>query len=157
MSEHPTFTVTKVQDFAEIEQEFMQRVSQTVYCSVSTIDSQNRPRSRVLHPVWDGKTGWIGTFRNSPKSKHLARNPHLSMAYVADGWKPVYIECVAEWKDDIAERQWFWDWVQTVPYPMGYNPADAFTFDDTFGVLKLTPWRIEVYTLAVGTKIWQAE
>jgi hypothetical protein len=38
--------------------------------------------SRVLHPIWEGSTGWILTHRGSHKSKHLAANPHTSLAYV---------------------------------------------------------------------------
>lgn len=149
------FTVVNVQDFAEIEQEFLERVTRFIWCSAATVDNKNRPRSRVLHPVWEGKTGWVGTYRQSLKSKHLAHSPYLSLAYIADPMKPVYVDCVAEWQDDPQDKQRFWDWVQTIPEPVGYNPADSFTFDDTFGVLKLTPFRIEVYHLAVGTKIWR--
>lgn len=149
------FEFKYVQDFAEIEQEFLERVNRVIWCSAATVDENNRPRSRVLHPLWEGNTGWIGTFRQSKKSQHLARVPYMSLAYIADPMKPVYVDCLAEWQDDPRDKQRFWDWVQTIPEPLGYNPADSFTFDDTFGVLKLTPTRIEVYHLAVGSKIWK--
>ena len=58
----------RVENFAEIETEFIERVHSIVWCSVATIDSRQRPRSRILHPIWEGATGWIGTHRNSHKS-----------------------------------------------------------------------------------------
>src|SRR4051812_43774522 len=98
-----------VQSFAEIEQEFIARVHKIVWCNVATIDTQNRPRSRVLHPYWEGTTGWIITRRHSLKEKHLAHNPYVSLAYVADPIYPVYADCIAEWDDDLAAMQRIWD------------------------------------------------
>jgi pyridoxine/pyridoxamine 5'-phosphate oxidase len=85
-----------VNNFSEIEQEFIQRVHTIVWCNVATVDSQGRPRSRILHPIWEGSTGWILTQRDSYKSKHLAANPHVSLAYVADITKPVYVDGTAQ-------------------------------------------------------------
>ena len=53
-----------VASFGEIEQEFMDRVSSIVWCSVATVDRKGRPRSRILHPICEGATGWIATGRN---------------------------------------------------------------------------------------------
>lgn len=52
-------TNRSVENFSEIEGEFMRRVSQAVYCNMATIDRHNRPRSRMVHPVWDGPIGWL--------------------------------------------------------------------------------------------------
>jgi hypothetical protein len=44
----------------------------------------------------------------SHKSKHLAANPHASLAYIrGDVQKPVYL--VAEWEDDRDEKRRIWD------------------------------------------------
>lgn len=94
----------EVTDFAEMEAEFIQRVHRMVWCSAATIDAKQRPRSRILHPIWEGATGWIGTHRNSFKARHLARNPHMSLAYIAELMTPVYVECTAEWVDDLAQK-----------------------------------------------------
>jgi general stress protein 26 len=135
-------------DFSEIEAEFLQRVHTMVWCSVATVDSKQRPRSRILHPIWEGNTGWIGTFRHSHKARHLAQNPHVSLAYIANITQPVYADCVAEWVDDPAVKQRIWDLFLHTPPPLGYDPAPLFgsPTDDNFGVLKLTPWRIELVT-----------
>ncbi|MFN8452110.1 MAG: hypothetical protein U0521_26830 [Anaerolineae bacterium] len=55
----------RVTDFSEIEGEFIRRVHTMVWCSVASVDSQGRPRSRILHPIWEGATGWIGTHPDS--------------------------------------------------------------------------------------------
>ena len=85
-----------VKDFSEIEEEFIQRVHRMVWCSAATVDRQGRPRSRVLHPIWEGSTGWIGTHRHSHKARHLARNPYVSLAYIADLHRAVYADCRAQ-------------------------------------------------------------
>ncbi|NJK82224.1 MAG: pyridoxamine 5'-phosphate oxidase family protein [Chloroflexaceae bacterium] len=141
----------EVHNFAEIEAEFLQRVHTMVWCSVATVDSRQRPRSRILHPIWEGATGWIGTGRRTHKAQHLAANPYVSLAYIADITKPVYVDCKAEWVDEIAERQRIWEWFRTTPEPLGYDPAPIFGSIEEFGLLKLTPWRIELITFPASS------
>jgi hypothetical protein len=45
--------IVQVATFADIETEFIRRVHRVVWCNVATLDSQNRPRSRILHPIWE--------------------------------------------------------------------------------------------------------
>lgn len=152
----------EVKNFSEIETEFIQRVHTMVWCSAATVDSQQRPRSRILHPIWEGSTGWIGTNRHSHKAKHLERNPHMSLAYIADIGKPVYVDCAAEWVDDLAQKQHVWNLFKEAAPPLGYDPAPIFINVDheNFGVLKLTPWRIDLVTFPAesmdkGTLVWR--
>jgi general stress protein 26 len=151
----------EVASFAEIEAEFMERVRAMVWCNVATVDGRGRPRSRVLHAIWEGATGWIATRPYSFKAKHLTRNPYVSLAYVADATRPVYADCRATWVDDPAEKQRVWDLFLATPPPLGYDPAPIFHAADhaDFGVLKLTPWRVQ---LASGLppftpKVWRSE
>lgn len=132
-----------------------------VWCNAATVDAQQRPRSRILHPIWEGSTGWIGTHRDSYKAKHLEQNPHISLAYISDITKPVYADCVAEWVDDPAQKQRVWDLFKNAPEPLGYDPALSFISVDhpNFGLLKLTPWRIDLVTfpsesMDSGTRVW---
>jgi hypothetical protein len=138
----------EVKDFSAIEAEFVRRVHSMVWCSLATVDSRQRPRSRIIHPIWEGSTGWIGTHRHSFKSRHLAGNPHVSLAYIADIFRPVYADCVAEWVDDPVEKHRIWELFRCAPPPLGYDPAPIFISPDheNFGVLRLTPWRIELVT-----------
>ena len=139
----------KISSFSEIEAEFIERVHTVVWCSVATIDTKNRVRSRVLHTIWEGATGWAATRPDSLKARHIAHNPYVSLAYVGDVYKPVYADCTAEWVDDISQKQRIWDMFTAAPPPLGYNLEPFFASVDSpgFGLLKLTPWRIELFDI----------
>jgi general stress protein 26 len=138
-----------VPSFEEIAPEFDARVRRIVWCTVTTVDGKGRPRSRLLHPVWEGATGWIMTGRHSFKAKHLAKNPYVSVSYWDQQHQQVYAECRAEWADDPAEKQRVWELFAQTPEPYGYNPKIFWPSADNpeFGALKLTPWRIEIGSL----------
>ncbi len=146
-----------VTTFEALQSEFMERVSQAIYCNMATIDPSNRPRSRLVHPVWEGSTGWIISWPKTPKAKHLAHNPHVSLAYVQDKNKPVYVEATAEWLTDRDEQWRVWEYYKVAPPPMGFDPEPHFGSIDHeyFGLLKVIPWRIELYTLNGESIIWQ--
>ena len=116
----------KVSSFSEIEKEFIERVHSIVWCNVATVDGRGRPRSRLLHPIWEGMTGWIATHRQSHKSRHLAHNPYVSLAYITDIHRPVYVDCRASWVDDLAEKARIWDLFKATPPPMGFDPVIVF-------------------------------
>jgi hypothetical protein len=151
----------EVLDFSEIEEEFIRRVHTMVLCNVATVDLQQRPRSRILHPIWKGSTGWIATHRNSFKSQHLAHNPYVSLAYTAEVMKPVYADCIGEWVDDLDQKRRIWELFKNAPPPLGFDPAPDFISPDheNFGLLKLTPWRIALVNFPAeshdaGQRIW---
>ncbi len=151
--------IVPVASFAEIEAAFIERVHGAVWCNVATLDARNRVRSRILHPIWEGLTGWIATRRHSPKAAHLARHPYVSLAYIADVARPFYAECAAEWDDDPAIKRRVWKLFRGTPPPLGYDPAPIFHAVEhpDFGVLKLTPWRIELGDMmAVQSQVWRA-
>lgn len=137
-----------VASFAEIEPEFTARVSRIVWATVATVDARGRPRTRILHPMWEGTTAWILTGRESFKARHLAANPHVSLSY----WDPehavAYIEATAEWCDDLPEKRRVWDLFKSTPFPYGYDPSSipGWTAPDApgFGILKLKAGRIEL-------------
>lgn len=139
-----------VSEFAEIEDEFMRRVAKTVWCTFTTIDTKGRTRSRILHPIWEGSTGWIATGRDSLKAKHIAANPHVSLSYWDPDHEQVLVDCTAEWEDDQAEKQRLWDLFKSTPEPLGYDLAMFFQSVDNpgYGLMKLTPWRVELWSLA---------
>ncbi len=155
--------------FAELADTFHQRVERIVWCSAATIDRKNRPRSRVLHPVWEKPTtdepfGWILTGRRSHKAKHLAENPFISLSYWDQQHEQVYVDAKVSWQDDDAERERIWNEVKSRPAPYGYDPAiiwaDGIT--DDFGVLELRPWRVELYaisdmTTGASAKVWRSD
>lgn len=138
---------TQFQDLAAKFHEITERI---VWCTVATVDTQGRPRSRMLHPIWVGSTGWIATGRHSHKAKHLTANPYVSLTYWDPKHEQTMIDCKAEWQDDPDTKAWLWNLLKTTPEPVGYDPGLFWpSFEDAnFGALKLTPWRLEVWSLA---------
>jgi uncharacterized pyridoxamine 5'-phosphate oxidase family protein len=154
----------EVASFADIEDEFLRRVHRMVWCNAATVDAKGRPRSRLLHPLWEGQTGWITTHRTSFKHKHLARNPYMSLAYITEIMSPVYVDVTAVWEEDQNEKLRVWDLFKTTPEPLGFDPAQDFIRYDheNFGLLKLTPWRVALVSFpaashAEGQKVWRAK
>ncbi|MEX0786790.1 MAG: pyridoxamine 5'-phosphate oxidase family protein [Dehalococcoidia bacterium] len=153
-----------VASFAEIEEEFMRRVARTVWCTVATVDRQGRPRSRILHPIWEGSTGWIATGRQTLKTRHLAKNPYVSLSYWDPEHEQVYVDCKAAWDDDMAQKKRVWELYKATPPPLGYDPGIIWQGgpeDPGYGLLKLTPWRIELWSLrdmitGAEPKVWRA-
>ena len=144
-------------NFEEIQPEFIRRVSEAVYCSVATIDRKNRPRSRIMHPIWDGATGWVISWSRSHKSKHLRGNPYVSLAYIQDRDKPVYVDCKGEWIDDVREKERIWELHRITPPPLGFDPQPHYgTINHPhYGLLRFTPWRIELGNLNGEPLIWR--
>lgn len=154
----------RVNNFSDIEKDFMTRVHQMIWCNVATVDSHNRPRSRILHPMWEGSTGWVCTHVNSFKSKHLVRNPFVSLAYITNVMQPVYVDCKVEWVSDLNEKRRIWNVFKGTPEPLGFDPAQDFITPEheNFGLLKLIPWRIDLVTFPApsfeeGTRVWLAD
>ncbi len=137
----------------EIAPAFVEMAHQIVWCSAATVDAQGRPRSRVLHPIWqwDGNelVGWIGTGPTPVKQAHLKASPYMSLNY----WSPSQDTCVAEcevsWAFDEATRTMVWNLLASAPEPVGYDPAIIPGWDsptsDAFAVLHLKPWRLRVF------------
>jgi uncharacterized pyridoxamine 5'-phosphate oxidase family protein len=148
-------------DFAAFEPAFRERVDRMIWCAVATVDTQGRPSTRLLHPNWEGRRGWIGTHKRSSKRLHLAKNPYVSLAYVSDVVHPVYVEATATWEDDLEVKRHVWDLFLSNPEPLGYDPAVSFIAPDheNFGVLRIDPWKITLATLAGDPwqKIWRAK
>ena len=147
-----------VTSFSEIETEFIQRVHTIVWCSMATLDTKNRLRSRILHPIWEAATGWASARPHSLKAKHIAHCSYVSLAYVSDIARPVYVDCTAEWENDPEKKQHVWELFKTTPPPAGFDLGKIFKCvdDPEFGVLKFTPWRIELFDVsdAANRKVW---
>ncbi len=137
--------------WAEIAPEFDAITRRVVWAVVTTVDTRGRPRSRILHPIWDGHTGWIATSPQSLKAKHIAANPFVAVAYWDQQHEQVYAECRASWDASLERRQWLWELFKTTPPPLGYDPGMLWQggpADPTFGALRLDPFRIEVSRLS---------
>jgi hypothetical protein len=134
-------------------EEYVAVAHRIVWCTVATVDRRNRPRSRVMHPVWeltpDGGLHALVSARPTPlKRAHIAHSPFVSCSY----WDPQHdvavAECRAEW---VPDRRAAWERVAGVPAPVGFDPAmiwpDGPDSPDC-AFLRLTPWRLSVNSAA---------
>jgi hypothetical protein len=137
--------------------EFVAIAHRVVWASVATVDRRNRPRSRVLHPLWvrdgDALTGWVITRPTPLKIAHLRHAPHVSVSY----WDPAHdvavAECEAAWEHDAAVRADVWRRFLAAPEPLGYDFAQIFPDGPQSagaGFLRLTPWRIRAHRVVAG-------
>ncbi|WP_199254021.1 pyridoxamine 5'-phosphate oxidase family protein [Mycolicibacterium mengxianglii] len=141
---------------------FVEMAHTIVWASVATVDTDCRPRSRVLHPIWewDGAqlTGWIATEPTRIKLTHIAAHPDVSINY----WTPSHDTCSAEaaveWVLDDAGRTELWERFKNGPAPVGYDPAILPSLDgggptsEKFAGWKLTPTRLRVMPGTVMTQ-----
>ncbi len=131
---------------------FVEMAHRIVWCVAATVDPTGRPRTRVLHPLWewDGTdlVGWIATSPLSPKARHLAHQPLMSLTYWAANHDTCSAECAVEWIDDPDGKRAGWEKFATAPPPVGYDPSiiPPWTSPEApaFGVIKLTPTRLHV-------------
>ena len=140
---------------------------------VATVDGGCRPRTRILHPIWqwDGEllVGWIATGPTPVKRQHLDANPDVSVSY----WDPTQdtasAECLATWHFDDDTRSWLWDHFKHAPGAVEYDPAIVAAWaagptSPAFAALRLDPWRLRVQPAAAtsgdtGTSVlrWSSE
>ena len=160
--------MTTLQDIAPA---FVEMAHAIVWCSAATVDAKGRPRSRVLHPIWqwDGAhlTGWIATGPTPIKRAHLAASPHVSCNYWSPNQDTCVAECYAEWAFDDETRSMVWNLFREGPAPVGYDPAMIPGWDNAtspnFAALRLRPWRLRVMLGAVLMKgegapmVWQSQ
>jgi hypothetical protein len=136
-------------------EEFIAVAHRIVWCTVATVDRHNRPRSRILHPIWtrppapadDAITGWITTRPTPLKVAHLRHSAYVSCSYWDATHDVAVAECHAEWVDDLELKAHAWELFRTVDEPLGHDPYKIWPdgpADPDAGVLRLTPWRIRV-------------
>ena len=132
---------------------FVAMAHQIVWCSAATVDASGRPRSRVLHPIWqwDGEKleGWIATSATPTKRAHLEASPFVSLNYWSPNQDTCVAECRASWAFDDATRKRVWGLFLNGPEPVGYDPSLIPAWDgptsDSFAALRLDAWRLRVF------------
>ncbi|MFF0271062.1 pyridoxamine 5'-phosphate oxidase family protein [Kribbella sp. NPDC004536] len=133
-----------------VQNEFVERAHRIVWCTVATVGPDKRPRSRILHPIWengDQLTGWIVTRATPLKVRHVAYSPYLSCSYWEPGHEVAVADCAAEWVDDVATRQRVWELYRDAPPPLGYDFWSVFPegpAGESPALLRLTPYRLRL-------------
>jgi hypothetical protein len=156
-------------DLSTLAPDFVDAAHSLVYCSVGTVDAAGRPRSRVMHPIWewDGSrlTGWLAT-TPSPKLRDVAERPYVSCAYL-DSWAVAAVaDSHVEPITDDAGRTRVWELFRAAPPPLGFEPGgigvpgwDAPTAPG-FVVARMDPWRVQVRRAQPGVGVelrtWRA-
>jgi len=106
---------------------------------------RGRPRTRVVHPWWEGATAWVTVRPDSPKVRHVERTPWTSLT----DWDPAHAvvtaECPARPVPGRAERRRVWDAIAGDEPPDGFDPAaisPGGPDSADFGLLRMDAWRI---------------
>ena len=91
-------------DFAVTAAAFVDMAHRIVWATVATVDAHDRPRGRILHPLWqwDGVSlvGWIATGPTPIKRAHLERSPYVSVTYWTANHDTCTAECCVRWEFD---------------------------------------------------------
>lgn len=140
-------------ELTQVAPAFVEMAHRIVWCSVATVDGHGRPRSRILHPIWqwdgDGLVGWIATSPTPVKRANLETSPYVSLNYWSPNHDTCTAECQATWILDDDGRQLVWDTFLNGPDPVGYNPAIVPAWKsptaEAFAALRLEPWRLRVF------------
>ncbi len=140
-------------DLNQVAPAFLEMAHRIVWCSAATVDANGRPRSRILHPIWqwDGSSlvGWVATSPTPLKRAHLSYSPYMSLNYWASSHDTCVAECRATWAFDEQTRRMVWNLFSHTPEPVGYDPAIIPGWEnptsETFVALRLEPWRLRVF------------
>lgn len=108
---------------------FVDIARRVTWATLTTVDTMDRPRSRVVRPLWeygaDGLTGWVLGRWNRISRKRLTHTRLVSLSY----WHPAHgtavAQCEADWADD-HERHRVWRLATRTPPPHGFDPATVW-------------------------------
>lgn len=131
---------------------FVSMAHRIVWCVVATVDADDSPRTRVLHPIWEhhngNLTGWVLTSPLSPKARHLERHPVISLTYWHPSQDTCSAECTVVWENSPEQRREGWDRFANAEGPVAYDPSIIPPWTDPdapgFGVLRIEPYRLRV-------------
>jgi hypothetical protein len=140
-------------ELADVAPAFVEMAHRIVWASVATVGPDERPRTRILHPIWEWDSaelvGWIATEPTPLQRAHLVAHPFVSVNYWAPNHDTCVAECAAELLLDLPTREATWARFAEGPAPVGYDPAMIPQWDspasDAFAVVRLEPWRLRVF------------
>jgi hypothetical protein len=139
-----------VVNMASLVERFVAIAHEIVWCTLCTVDTSGRPRSRVVHPVWEaladgGLVGWLTTRSSTPKLGHIAATPYVSCSYWWEKHDVAVAECHARVVLDPGERERVWAMAAAMPAPAGFDPATiwpAGPSDAGFVLVRMDPWML---------------
>ena len=140
-------------DLATVAPAFVEMAHRIVWATAATVDPDNKPRTRILHPLWewDGAnlTGWIATGPTPIKKADLDHVPFVSLNYWAPNHDTCRADCLATWHFDDDTRTTVWNAFKDAPAPVGYDPSIVSVWDSptsaSFAALHLAPVFVRVF------------
>lgn len=138
---------------SELKKKILGKVQGPVLAALATITEDGKPWVRYITPWFDKDlTIWDATFLNSRKVKQIRKDPevHLTLG-VSDATKAesyLQIQGRAEVLTDKASKKKAW----ADMYKVAFSGPD----DPNYGVLKITPYRIEYQGMGmVPPEVWE--
>jgi general stress protein 26 len=144
----------------ELMPDLEDRITSTIWCTLATTDGAGRPRTRIVHPVWeigDQVVGWLGTRTGTPKLRHLEAHPWASLLYWDPRHQQVTIDARATIHTDDETCTRVWSLMAGLPEPYGFDPAPMWPDGATgagFTVVRIEPVRVSLFGDPVRT--WRA-
>ena len=72
-----------VTELTTVAPAFVEIAHRIVWATAATVEPSGRPRTRILHPIWewngDRLVGWIATGPDTPKARHPDSAPRVSL------------------------------------------------------------------------------
>ncbi len=155
----------RVSSFSAIADTFLRYVRDIEYCTMVTVDRDNRPRARVMLAIWEvvdeRPVGWLAVYRTPVKEEHLAHSPHTTYSYWDPRQNAVHIDAVTTWAEDPDVKERGWKLYRTgSPAGLGYDPARFWSgpADPKFHLLRIDPWRVQLVRGAdLSSRIWRTD
>jgi general stress protein 26 len=138
----------------DIKDKIFDKIKAYSLASFATITENGKPWSRYVMAKGDENFNlWFATFKDSRKTRHIAANPEVHMVLgVSDSVKAtawLQIQARAEICEDAATKKTVW---YNMLEPIFNGPDDP-----NYVVCKVTPYRIEYYTMnRREPEIWEA-
>lgn len=154
----------RVDTFARIQRTFLAYITDIQYCTMVTVDTRNRPRARVMLPIWEivdeRPVGWLAAYKTPVKAGHLARNPFTTYSYWSPRQNAVHIDAVSSWIDDPKVKDYGWNLYRAGSPPgLGYDPIGFWRggpTDPEYHLIRIDPWRVQVLRgTDLSSRIWQ--
>ena len=71
-------------ELSKVAPAFIEMTQQIVWCSAATVDTKGRPRSRILHPIWEWDGGGTGRLDRHQPNPDQARPPESQPVYITE-------------------------------------------------------------------------
>ena len=125
------------------------------WAAIATVDADNKPRVRMVHPTWEGQVLWFATSPVSPKAAQLRANPAIDVQFqvAPPEFVHIMVRGRCEFPEDDETRQRVWDlltydlsafWPEGVADP-GYMPVrivpERVELSEMFGTMNKRVWR----------------